>query len=72
MANNTNFSIEFGSFPTDLKVDVITSIGKSENRLCVDDYTPITVQAVICKIIEKCIYKQIVCFLKKHNLITDH
>ena len=68
-----NKSLINGIFPTFLKTALVTPVLK-KNTLDSDDmsnYRPISNLAFLAKLIEKCVYKQLVSYLDEHKLFSD-
>lgn len=72
LADITNYSVETETFPSNLKIGMVTPIHKKDSLRSIDNYRPITVEIVLCKVIEKCVYKEMFSFLKKYNVMSDH
>ena len=61
-----------GTFPTKIKIARVTPIHKKGKQNDVNNYRPISVLPIFSKILEKCIYKRIIDFLDKHNILMKH
>ena len=60
------------TFPTKMKIARVTPIHKNGKQNDVNNYRPISVLPIFSKILEKCIYKRIIDFLDKHNILIKH
>lgn len=65
-----NFSIRMGIFPAVLKSTKIIPIHKKGDILLPENYRPIALLSSISKILEKVIYKKILCFCTKEKLFS--
>ena len=66
-----NKSLENGVFPDVWKVAHVIPIYKQKgNRSSCKNYRPISLLSCVGKILEKCVQKHLVKFLKDHNIIT--
>ena len=66
-----NRSIKEKSLPNSWKKAIITPIHKKGSKSIPDNYRPVSLTSVICKILEKLIRDQIMLYMKTYNLITD-
>jgi hypothetical protein len=64
-----NQSFQTGIFPDKLKHARVTPIFKSDDKLLVGNYRPVSVLPVFSKILEKLMHKRLMSFIKKHNII---
>ena len=64
-----NQSLSSGTVPNDLKVARITPIHKKGRTDDVNNYRPISVLNIFSKILERCIYRRLSDFLKKHDIL---
>jgi len=67
-----NCSYNEGRLPQDWKNAVISPIFKKGHKSNPENYSPISLISVICKIMESLIRDSITEFIQKRNLITDH
>ena len=70
LAHIVNLSVELGKFPDELKIGKVIPIYKCNDPQLIDNYRPITVLNVICKIIERAIYNKICPYLTKYQIIS--
>ena len=69
-----NLSLQQGTMPQDWKDANVTPIFKKGSKKHTNNYRPISLTSVVCKLLESLIKDNIVTFLEKHNLIksTQH
>ncbi|CAG4937763.1 unnamed protein product [Colias eurytheme] len=65
-----NMSLSLGIFPQALKKAVVHPVYKSGDRDSVNNYRPISVLPIISKILERIIYKQLLNYTNKYNIIA--
>ena len=66
-----NLCISNHTFPSPLKMAVITPVFKSGSRTQFSNYRPISVLPVISKVLEIIMFNQLVAFIKDHNILYD-
>ena len=71
LTNIFNRSIEQGCFPDQMKVAKVTPIYKSDDKLAVTNYRPISVLPVLSKILEKIMYLRLTEFITANQLLSD-
>ena len=70
LAHIVNLSVELGKFPDELKIGKVIPVYKCNDPQLIDNYRPITVLNVICKIIERAIYNKIYPYFSKCQIIS--
>ena len=70
LAKLFNLSLEEGIVPSEWKEANITPLFKKGSRNKPENYTPVTLTSVVCKLLETLIRDHMVEFLVKHNLIN--
>jgi hypothetical protein len=67
-----NKSLETGVFPQKLKLAKVIPVYKTEDKLLVNNYRPISVLPVFSKILEKIMYSRLEIFINKHNILCNN
>jgi len=67
-----NLSLEHGKFPDKLKIAKVVPIFKKGDKQLFDNYRPVSILPAFSKIIEKLVYKRIIHFLDKHNILYKY
>nr|VZI48127.1 unnamed protein product [Spirometra erinaceieuropaei] len=60
-----------GCLPSDWKSATITPLFKGGSRASANNYRPVSLTSICCKIMEKIIKKALVQFLEQHHLLSD-
>ena len=66
-------SLSEGSIPGDWRLANVTPIFKKGSRLCPNNYRPVSLTCILCKLMEKLVREQLqlVCHLERNNLISE-
>ena len=72
LAKLFNLSLEGGIFPSEWKETNITPLCKKRSKNKPENYRPVSLTSVICKLLETLIRDHIVEFLVKHKLINTY
>ena len=64
-----NQSLLTGEIPNDLKIALVTPVFKANNKEEFSNYRPISVLPCFSKILEKIMYKRVLKYLDKHNML---
>ena len=67
----SNASIQKGKYPSKLKVSKVTPVFKDDDDTDHNNYRPISLLSIFNRIFEKLMYKRLVNFIEKHNLIDN-
>ena len=67
-----NKSIQEGTFPDLLKLAKIIPIHKNGSVFTVSNFRPISLLPIFSKIFERLVYDRLICFVKKHNILTPN
>ena len=67
-----NNSITEGIFPDAMKLAKILPLHKAESRYVVSNYRPISLLPILSKIFEKSMYKRLIDFISKNNILTPN
>lgn len=70
IAHIINLSLTSSQIPSDLKTAKVSPIYKDGEKSKFTNYRPISVLPVISKILERCVYKQLIEHLESHNLLS--
>ena len=63
--------ITHGYFPDELKLGCITPVYKKDDRTDINNYRPVCSLSPLSKIFEKIVYKKMICFLDKFNIMSN-
>lgn len=66
-----NSSLMSGTFPDQLKISKVIPIYKSNNKMIVSNYRPITISPLVSKLIEKCVKNQLIEYLDSNSTLYD-
>ena len=61
-----------GNIPHQLKIALVTPIHKSNEDNKFDNYRPISVLTCFAKLLEKIMYKRLINFVEKNNILSEH
>ena len=64
-------SIETGVVPRDWRDAIVVPLFKKGNRGMVNNYRPVSMTCIICKILEKIIKEEMLVFLNEHHIIKN-
>ncbi len=64
-------SIETCCFPEDWKIANVTPLHKKDEKELVTNYRPISLLSCIGKILEKCVFKNVMNFFRENNVLTE-
>lgn len=64
-------SLMYGELPADWKIALVVPIFKKGDRLCFQNYRPISLTSSCCKLIEHIISTRILEYLDSHNILTS-
>ena len=65
----TNLSLTKGIFPNQLKLARVVALFKSDDRMLVNNYRPVSILPVLSKLYERIMYNRLLKFINKHNLL---
>ena len=66
-----NKSFSTGIFPDGLKISLITPVYKNEDKSLFTNYRPVAVLSCFSKILEKIMYKRLIDYIERHNILYD-
>ena len=64
--------MSIGKIPEEWKHAVVAPVYKNGSASSAANYRPISLTCVACKLMERVIVNETLCFLRKHGLITKH
>ena len=67
-----NCSFQNGVFPAKLKLAYVIPVHKSNSKLSVENYRPISIIPIFGKILEKLMHSRVMAFLNKYDLLFEH
>ena len=65
-----NLSIQEGIVPLEWKIANVVPIFKKGNRYKPENYRPVSLTSVVCKLLESLLRNHMVEFMNKHNLLN--
>ena len=67
-----NHSFETGTFPTKLKSAIVTPIHKTDSKLYLNNYRPISVLPIFSKVLERLMHSRLMNFLTNNKSLFEH
>ena len=67
-----NKSFSSGLFPSELKIENVVPIFKSEGEMVFSNYRPVSVLPVFSKLFERQMYNHLICFINENKLLYDY
>ena len=67
-----NLSISKGVFPCELKVARVIALFKANDPMYFSNYRPVSVLPLFSKILERLMYKRLLSFINKHEILFDY
>jgi hypothetical protein len=67
-----NLSLVQGVFPLELKIAKIIPLYKGNSKMQLTNYRPVSVLPVLSKVFERIMYKRLLSFINKHNLLYQY
>ena len=64
-----NLSLKEGIFPNQLKLARVVTIFKSEDKMLLNNYRPVSVLPLLSKLYERVMYNRLIDFINKHKLL---
>ena len=64
-----NLSLSQGLFPNELKIAKVVPVYKSGDKMLLNNYRPVSILPVFSKLFKKIMYKRLIAFINKHNLL---
>jgi hypothetical protein len=72
LAHIYNLSFSSGIIPEKLKIAVVTPIFKANESNKFENYRPIYVLSCFSKLLEKLMYKRLIKFIDKNDILSEH
>ena len=66
-----NMSLEQGIVPTEWKLANVSPIFKKGSKQACQNYRPVSLTSIICKMLESCVRDQIMAYMKLNKLFTE-
>ena len=66
-----NQSLTTGVFPTRYKLARVMPLLKKPNKKDIDNFRPISLLSSVSKVIEKCVFNQMIVYFEDNNLLCD-
>ena len=67
-----NLSLSQGLFPNKLKLARVIPLYKNDNAMFVTNYRPVSVLTIFSKLFERIVYKRLLSFINKHNILYNY
>jgi hypothetical protein len=67
-----NLTFETGLIPNTLKIALVTPIFKANEKCLFENYRPISVLTCFSKLLEKVMYKRLISYIEKQNILSKH
>lgn len=67
-----SLSLSTGVIPEDLKVAKVIPLFKAGERQCFNNYRPISILPCFSKVMEKVVYKRIICHINNNSILYKH
>ena len=72
LAHIFNLTFETGLIPNTLKIALVTPIFKANEKCLFENYRPISVLTCFSKLLEKIMYKRLISYIEKQNILSKH
>jgi len=66
-----NHSLVSGVIPLDWRFAIISPIFKKGSKKLAENYRPVSLTSVACKILESLVREKLICFLKENKLLSE-
>ena len=66
-----NLSFSSGCVPDQFKLADVIPVHKKDSVTCMNNYRPISLLSIFNKILEKLVYKRLITFIDKYNILYD-
>ena len=72
LAHIFNLTFTTGIIPEQIKTSLVTPVFKSNEENKFENYRPISVLTCFAKLLEKLMYKRLIKYVEKNNILADH
>ena len=72
LAHIFNLTFTTGIIPEQIKTSLVTPVFKSNEENKFENYRPISVLTCLAKLLEKLMYKRLIKYVEKNNILSDH
>jgi hypothetical protein len=72
LAHIFNLTFTTGIIPEQIKTSLVTPVFKSNEENKFENYRPISVLTCFAKLLEKLMYKRLIKYVEKNNILSDH
>ena len=67
-----NLSLSQGVFPDELKIANVIPLYKADDRMCFNNYRPISLLCILSKVFEKVMYNRLISFLEFNKILIEN
>ena len=67
-----NRSLQMGSVPDTWKQSIVSVLHKKGNKHCIENYRPISLTCIICKVLESIIRDKVMTYIVENHLLSDY
>ena len=67
-----NLSLTQGVFPDELKIANVIPLYKADDRMCFNNYRPVSLLCILSKVFEKVMYNRLISFLEFNKILIEN
>ena len=67
-----NLSLSQGDFPDELKIANVIPLYKADDRMCFNNYRPVSLLCILSKLFEKVMYNRLISFLEFNKILVEN
>ena len=67
-----NLSLSQGVFPDELKIANVIPLYKADDRMCFNNYRPVSLLCILSKVFEKVMYNRLISFLEFNKILIEN
>ena len=67
-----NLSLSQGVFPDELKIANVIPLYKADDRICFNNYRPVSLLCIFSKVFEKVMYNRLISFLEFNKILIEN